>query len=814
MTFLCLSCASKMDNIGQKEANTHLYDQRAFPTGEIDHQKYMEALLFREKLKNNGQQRSQPWVNLGPTNIQGRIVDLEMPTDDLNTIYLVSASGGIFKSYDQGGSWEAIFDDAMTLSMGDLDIARSNPNILYAGTGEANAGGGSLAYDGVGIYKSTDAGNSWLHLGLEQVGSIGKVSVHPENPDIVYVAAMGSLFGNNQERGVYKTMDGGISWEQVLYINEMTGAIDLAMHPDDPDIIYACMWQRVRRPQYRDYGGEHCGVYKSVDGGINWTELTNGLPTSPNSKGRIGIAISASNPDVLMLNYADRFGNQEGIFRTEDGGDSWQAKSLNNLNSASFMWWFGKISIDPNDDQTVYYVGFEPSKSTNGGDSWFDTFEGVHVDQHAYFIHPMDSDLVLNGNDGGAYISFDGGENYNLMSDIPTIQFYTCEYDYTDPSKVYGGTQDNGTLRTFFGPQNWSLIYFGDGFVVKVDPDNPTTIYAEYQYGNIAKSTDGGFNFNAADNGLSNADRYNWNTPYILSPHNSSHLYFGTQRLYKSVSSANSWQAISDDLSNGEDNGNLVYGTISSISESPIQPGLLMVGTDDGNVWLSTDDGGSWTKISDSLPLAWVTSVATDPFDDQTIYVSLSGYRYGSGDGNIYRSRDLGQSWENINYNLITVPVNDLVLDPDIEGTVYAATDIGVFALEDDTWDLLAEDMPNVAITDLSLHPPSRKLLAASYGRSMFESQLDPVVSTEDKDFVLANVYPNPTADVVHMQWNDEEEILSSIKIFDTQGVFMGEYNLQDFYKGLDVSGWTHGVYFIIYETNAGKVKYERFMKV
>ncbi|MEJ2596194.1 MAG: hypothetical protein P8100_13965 [bacterium] len=331
----------------EEKPNEWFFMQRAFPYDQVNHTAYLDALRQTQALKSAlpASRTSGSWEFEGPVNTGGRLTDVEMHPEDINTLYIGAASGGVFKSTDQGLTWFPIFDEALSLSIGDIAIAPSEPDILYVGTGEANAGGGSLAYDGVGVYRSDDGGNNWQHTGLEESRNIGRMAVDPRDPDIVYVAAMGNLFANSSERGVYKTVNGGESWERVLFVSDSTGAIDVVIHPEDPDTVYAAMWERVRRPNRRSYGGATCGIYRSYDGGYTWQELTEGLPAAPTQKGRIGIDVSHSNPNILYAVYADKTGYFNGLYKSVDGGDTWTKNNVAGLSysCASFGWWFVRL---------------------------------------------------------------------------------------------------------------------------------------------------------------------------------------------------------------------------------------------------------------------------------------------------------------------------------------------------------------------------------------------------------------------------------------------------------------------------------------
>jgi photosystem II stability/assembly factor-like uncharacterized protein len=742
---------TKSSSKEEQTPNDWFFLQRAFPYQEINYEARQLAWTRSQELRAECPERGEGWVFKGPLNIGGRISAVAMHPADMQTIYAGAASGGIFKSVDAGGSWVPVFEDALSLSIGDIAIAPSDPSIVWAGTGEPNAGGGSMTYDGFGIYKSGDAGSSWEHLGLENSGSIGRLVVHPSDPQTCFVAAMGRLFSNNPERGVFRTTDGGISWEKVLFVNDSVGAVDIVMHPEHPDTLYAAMWERVRRPDKRIYGGQGSGIYRSYDGGDTWVELAGGLPPSSPYIGRIGIDISASDPEVLYAIYADDIGYFAGLYKTENNGNTWTRTNDGSLSDmyASYGWWFGRISIDPVNPDIAFAIGFDLYRTSNGGDSWGMISSSVHVDQHDLVAHPLNHNFVVLGNDGGIYLSYNGGSTWNFLQNLPITQFYTCEADEQNPQRLYGGTQDNGTNRTLMLGSGWESIYWGDGFYVLVDPTDNDYIYAEYQYGNFARSTDGGYSFYSAMSGISGSDRMNWNTPFVLDPNNPQILFYGANRLYKTTNRAASWQVISPDLTNGGGGVNAVYGTITSISVSPANSQFIYAGTDDGNVWRTGNGGNTWVEISAGLPLRWVTRVAADPYDENTVYVTLSGYRYNNYLPHVFRSANGGSGWQDITGNLPDAPANDIIVDPLLDSTLYLATDFGVFITRNlgQDWSMLGDDLPNVPIVDLDFHQPTRMLIAATYGRSMYTFDLDQLVNITDDlpGAIEVNLkYPNP----------------------------------------------------------------------
>jgi photosystem II stability/assembly factor-like uncharacterized protein len=729
MIFL-LSCMHKTEKQEfMRKPVDEMFAQRAYPHGDIPFEAFSIALDQALNMRSNSKRDEVAWNFAGPLNMGGRLSAVEVHPSQPGVIYAGAASGGVFRTVNGGASWQPIFDNAHVLSVGDIAIAPSNPQTIYVGTGEANAGGGSLAYDGYGIYRSDDGGENWQHLGLTASGSIGRIAVHPTDPETVYVAAMGRLFANNSERGLYKTNDGGQNWEQLLFVNDSTGAVDVLVHPLNPETVFAVTWERVRRPHRRSYGGQGCGIWKSIDGGQNWTKLQLGLPTGQNV-GRIGISMCESAPETLYAIYADRTGYFDGVYKTTNGGNSWTRTNDGTLGGmySSFGWWFGRIYADPANPNTVYALGLDMFKSTDGGNSWVMTTSGVHVDQHDLVILPQNTNTLYLGNDGGLYTSVNGGSGWTHNKFLPVTQFYTCEIDEQKPERLYGGAQDLGTLRTLTGQfGDWYTIYGGDGFRVLVDPTDNNFVYAEYQYGGFARSVNGGLSFSQALNGINSNDRKNWHTPVVFNPLNPKSLYLGANRLYKTTQRAILWQAISSDLTKGPGGGNLVYGTISCIEVSKADTNVIYVGTDDGKVWVTQDEGSQWTDISAGLPNRWVTTLSSRPENPAIIYVGLSGYRYDSYIPHILKSENYGLNWTDISAGLPEVPVNNILADPLLEGVLYVATDFGMYYTTNDgqEWNVMGSGLPNVPITDLRLYEPERKLLCATYGRSMYSINLD-----------------------------------------------------------------------------------------
>ena len=775
-----------------------MFMQRAYPSGEITTSAYSEAIQWKRQSANRNI-ANEVWQFSGPLNIGGRITDIEIPSTQPDVYYVGAASGGIFKTVNGGTDWAPIFDEQQMLSIGDIEISKSNNNLIYVGTGEVNAGGGSLVYDGDGIHKSTDGGTTWQSKGLPDIGSVGKIVLDPNNDNTAFVGAMGPLFRNSANRGVYKTINGGDSWQQVLFVSDSTGVVDMAIHPSDGNIVYAASWERIRRPNKRQYGGITSGIYRTTDGGSNWTELTNGLPSIASQKGRIGMDISQSNPNVLYARYADASGNIQGVYKTTNGGDSWTAVNSSQLTDVGFHWWFGGIFIDPTDENVLYNVDFEVQKSTNGGTSWNSVFTNAHVDQHAIAFNASVAGEVLLGNDGGLYYSNNGGSSAIKDLKLPITQFNRMFVDAQNANKIYGGAQDNSTSRTQSGGlSDWNIIYGGDGFQTLVDPTNTNVIYALYQYGSLGKSTNNGGSFSNATNGISSGDRKNWDTPIAFDPNNSQILYFGANRLYKTTNAAGNWNAISPDLTNGPHTGNLTFGTITTISVSQFNSQVIFVGTDDGKAWVTQDGGSNWTDISAGVPNRWVTKILASKENPNTVYLTLSGYRFGEDVGHVYKSVDFGNSWVDISTSLPDIPVNDI--EQDIFGNLFIGTDVGVLASKDEgiNWSVLGENMPSAVVSDLFLHEGSQFMYAATFGRSIYKIDISGNILNTDGNLFTSEVkvFPNPASETVTIFLKNASE-RTSLMVYDVMGRLIKQHLFDKGQFNLSIENLQRGIYYL-----------------
>jgi len=764
----------------QQYPGEYFYNQRAYPNNYINEAAIKKAEVQAIDILSNRSQSGGNWEFIGPLNTGGRITDIVIsPTDD-DTFYVGTASGGIFKTSNRGTSFMPVFDAVAKASIGDLAIAPSNDQILYAGTGEANASSNTGAFFGDGVYRSSDAGASWTNIGLEESHHIGRIVVDPTDPDRVFVAATGKLYGYNSERGVYRTEDAGATWDQVLFKTDSTAAIDIAINSQNPDILFATTWERSRKPWQRSYAGVTSGVHRSLDGGDTWTELgtAQGLPAPSTQTGRIGIAISESDPSTIYARYTTNPITNvfNGLYKSTDNGNNWTLVTLNDLSfiDATFGWFFGNIRIHPTDPGEVYVLGQVLYKTNNSGTSWSEV-GGMHVDHHAMAISRNNPDMVLAGNDGGLYISETGGgsNSFTKFTNLPLTQFYNIEVDNLQPERLYGGTQDNNTIRTLTGSaDDWNAIIGGDGFHVLVDPTDNDFVYGESQFGNLRRSTDGGFSFQNGTNGISGGDRNNWNTPVALSPFNSEVMYYGTNRLYVS-NRAVSWSAISPDLTDGQHpSGSGSYGTLTAIASSYQDTNTIYTGSDDGNVHITTDAGGNWTDISAGLPKRYITSLAVSPNDDQIAYVTLSGYTTLDYTPHVYKTMDGGQNWTDVSGNLPSIPVNDIIVHP-TDNLLFVATDLNVWYSSNDggSWTILGDNLPLTLTRDLKLHQPSNTLYAGTYGRSMYSYDLNTLIlSTTDFTSEVNNItlYPNPASTEVTLQHSMEGA--GSVRLLDVTG--------------------------------------------
>ena len=759
--------------------NQWFFIERAWPQMEIPREAWREAQLQAQALKAEKRDVINTWYQRGPTNIGGRITCLVVDPRNENVVFAGAAEGGVMRSGNGGQNWDLTSDDMPSLAIGALAIDPVNPDVVYAGTGEVNPGGGSVAYGGTGVYRSTNNGFSWQGIGLEEVGSIGRIVVDPTNTQRIFVAAMGNLWQADSHRGVYRTEDGGDTWEQVLYVGDTVGAVDLIMRDDAPGTVLAAMWDRLRQPEAYDYGGPGCAVWRTDDGGDTWATVGNGLPTPGNDSGRIGLAICQNQSNRMYAVYADRTGYFDGLYRSDDAGATWTRTNDSALSGvfASYGWWFGNVRCHPDNPNTVFVLGLDFYRSLNGGSSWSETSGGMHVDHHGLTWGPLPGRVIYEGNDGGVYRSTNGGSVWTMLPDQPITQVYRLGLDVQHPERLYLGGQDISTVRTLTGDHDdWETIFGGDGFQPLIHPDNSNQIWVQYQYGVVYYSSNGGSSFSYAAGGIGGSDRSGWNAPHVQDPTDSSRRYFGTNRLYRN-SGNTSWTAISGDLTDGphQNQNGQVRGTLTSINVSALDGQVIWTGSDDGKVHVTANGGLNFADVSTGLPQRWITSVRCDPFQRETAYVTVSGFRWNEPLPHVYRTTDLGQTWEPLDGNLPEAPVNDLLAHPTRPGLLFVATDVGVFQTTDGaSWSIVAELLPNVVVNHLAYRQDNDTLLAGTYGRSVWAaSVMDPTPVPQDLLAGLGELrpaYPNPSSGGTNLAWNLSRGGVVTAEVFTVSG--------------------------------------------
>jgi photosystem II stability/assembly factor-like uncharacterized protein len=739
---------------------------------------------------------------LGPYRAGSWVADIAVPEapqqSHLYTFYVAVRYGGIWKTTNNGTTFQPIFDAQDVTGIGCLAIAPSNENIVWAGTGDASSV--RVAYPGDGVYKSIDAGKTWQRTGLEQTHHIGRIVIHPTNPDIVYVAAMGHLWSPNEERGVFKTTDGGRTWTKVLYVNDQTGAIDLVVNRKHPDTLYAAMYDVQRRPWKLIEGGERSGIFKTTDGGKTWKKLTGGLPAK---QGRIGLDIYQKNPEILYAiteNFAtrpptddearrDRARGQQPqprnlggeVYRTDDGGTTWRKTNTAAEDMSSKAGYsFNQIRVDPNNDRRIIIncdslISSEDAGKTWKGLNWNERslFSKAFGDFRTMWIDPQNSDRWILGSDGGVHISYDAGKTCDHYTNIPGGEFYSIAVDMDRPYRIYGGLQDHESWRGPIngpagrvGPEDWVTVGESDGMYNRVDPTDSRWVYNTHEWGGHYR-LDQRTRARTAISPTRAAGlpplRWNWTPPLVLSPFNSHILYTGAQVLFMSLDQGDHWEEISPDLTTNDSSkisppgATVQYCTITTIAESPVTPGVIWVGTDDGRVQVTRNHGAAWTDVTAKIVAAGggpdhyaTTRVLPSKFDAATAYVTRNGRRFDEFTPVVMKTTDFGATWTSIAGNLaeraIDVIVED-VKDPDI---LFIGSNKGVYVSLDGghRWVALKGNMPTVPVTDMLIHPRERDLVVATYGRGLYVANTAWLAEAKqgafDADAHLFAVQPRP----------------------------------------------------------------------
>ncbi len=799
-----------------------------------------QALMQKRTAMQKSLVKNLPFENIGPSVMSGRVVDLAVNPDMPSEFYVGYASGGVWYTHNNGTTFEPVLDTSDTQNVGDIAVDWKSGTI-WVGTGENNSSRSS--YAGIGILKSTDKGTTWTHVGLSDSHHIGRILINPQNPDEVVVGVVGHLYSDNDERGVYKTKDGGATWTKTLFVNSESGIIDIDHDPANYNLMYASAWDKDRKAWNFDGSGSGSGVYKSTDGGDSWEKL-NGFP-SGDGVGRIGLAVYNSNTvyavhdsqfrrkadkkkdktsnaltkddfksmtkDVFLAienkklnNFLKQNGFQEKyraenvkamvregsvqpadlatyletantqlfdtpvtgaeVYRSDDAGKTWKKTHEGYLDDIyySYGYYFGEIHVNPQDDQDIYIYGVPIITSKDGGKTFKNIgAENVHADHHALWINPKNEKHLINGNDGGVNITYDDGENW-IKANQPNVgQFYAIQVDNEEPYNVYGGLQDNGVwVGANNAPENkgwhqsgqypWESIMGGDGMQVQVDSRDANVVYTGFQFGNyfrINRETEDFKRFSIKHELGEKPYRFNWQTPILLSSHNQDILYLGGNKLMRSMNQGDDWTAVSKDLTNGGKDGNVAYGTLTTISESPFEFGLIYTGSDDGKVYVTKNSGGSWTDIGTSFPKdLWVSRVVASEHKKERVYVTLNGYRWDDFTTYVYVSDNYGQSWKNISAGIPMSPVNVIVEDPKKDTIIYVGTDNGAYVSVDggDSYHAFAQGLPAVAIHDIKIQKRENHLLLGTHGRSIYKADITPIqkmdVSKGTQLFEVASV--------------------------------------------------------------------------
>ena len=804
-----------------------------------------KSLDKKSKMMQSSLVKNVAFTNIGPTVMSGRVVDVSVNPENTTEFYVGYASGGLWYTNNNGTTFTPVLDNSPTQNIGDIAVDWKSGTI-WVGTGEKNSSRSS--YAGIGMLKSTDKGKTWVNVGLLDSHHVSRILINPNNVDEVIVGVIGHLYSSNVERGIFKTVDGGKTWTKSLFINKDTGIIDVAVAPENFNIMYAASWERERKSWNFDGNGNNSAIFKSTDAGSSWTKIADksGFPTG-NGVGRIGLAVFNENTvyalhdsqfrrkkdskkkpsdeltkedfktmssvsfldlsDKKLNTYLKNNGFQEKyraqnvkqmvrvgsvkpidlakyledansmlfdtqvigaeVFKTTNGGTSWKKTHDNFLDGvySSYGYYFGEIRVDLQDENGIYVLGVPIIKSKDGGKTFTSiSKENVHSDHQALWVNPKKSGHILNGNDGGLNLSYDDGKNWIKLNDPAVGQFYSVYADNQKNYKIYGGLQDNGVwvadnnARINKGWQQsgqnpYQSIMGGDGMQVQVDDRNPNIVYTGYQFGNysrINRETGKNTYIQPKHTLGENPYRFNWQTPIHLSKHNQDILYLGGNKLHRSLNQGDDWETISGDLTTGGKKGNVAYGTLTSISESPFQFGLIYVGSDDGYINVTKNGGGDWTRISNNLPQdLWVSRVIASKFKKERVYATLNGYRFDDFTTYIYVSDNYGQTWNNIGESLPTAAVNVIKEDTKNENILYVGTDNGLYVSfnKGNSWEVFSNNLPNVAVHDLVIQPTAKHLIVGTHGRSLYK------------------------ADVASLQKMNAEVLAKSIHIFDINNI-------------------------------------------
>ncbi len=729
--------------------------EEAKPLKPADVHQRLAWFATHQTMAESSSHRENSWQPVGPMRMSGRATDVTAHQDQPDTVFLATASGGVWKSVDDGRNWKPIFEGYATASIGDVTVAPSDPQTVWVGTGEANILRSSMA--GTGVYKSIDGGETFEHMGLTETQHIPRIVIHPKNADILYVASAGHEYTPNKERGVYKSVDGGKSWKQVFYKNASTAVIDLVMDPKHPDTLYAGTAPR-RRYRWKDpVGGPETGVYKTIDGGRSWQALTQGLPDFQNGEyERVGIDLCATQPETVyvLLNHDGAPRRQGGakVYRSDDYGENFRLIEGNEAVRSThpgYGWFFGQIRVDPNDAETVYCLGLSSRVSNDGGYTWRG-LRGSHVDWHGGWINPADSSHVIMANDGGVMISHDAFATHHHPTNMQIAHGYNCGISQEEGKFwIYISVQDTGGYRGLVDlsrgrdaivRQRWESATGDEAGRHAVDRLNPNLVYSVSRYGGGPALTDYSEKVETTRRGRTRRSykrkdiaidwqgdrkRAQWVAPIVLSPHSNKRVLYGAQYVFLTDDGGDNWQRISPDLTNYDldKQGNIAHAVVFAISESPVEKGVIYAGTDDGNTQVTRDGGETWTNVSAGLPQGrCVASLEACHFEKGTVYAAVNGKRHDDFECHLYRSTDYGANWQRITANIPGSVANVIKQDPANKDLLFVGTDRAVYASTDGgkSWHVLGKDLPTVYVHDLALQTVEDYAVITTHGRGCF----------------------------------------------------------------------------------------------